>query len=240
MTKDLFGLPEDYPEYLKYSDEDAPVPRWEQVTRCWDGPDPSMIAHVSRIVANTEDEQTARDVWDSWPSNYQRSVALLIDKICNEGWLDSVGPIDGWPWDGGFFFWPRETEAGTLAEVLNSKSGKHGDYTQCTLSNGLFAYLNAWNHKAWEQGWMETDAATAALHIGMFKDGRVEIHMEVFNPLFIKDAPPEDVVRIPLVGAYNHRQFLLHRRWEQSEFAGLTRASANFYHLMRGNVPLSF
>jgi len=240
MTQELFGLPDDYPDYLMHSDEDTPVPRWEQVTRCWDAPNKEMIAHVSRIIADTEDEQAARDVWDSWPGNYQRSVALLIDKICNEGWLDCVGRIDGWPWDGGLFFWPRETQAGSLADVLDSKSGKRGTYMQCTLSNGLFAYLNAWNHKAWERGWMETDAATAALHIGMFEDSRAEVHIEAFNPLFIKDAPPEDVIKIPLVGAYNHKQFLLHRRWEQSKFAWLTRTSANFYHLMRGSVPLSF
>lgn len=240
MSVEIFGMPDDYPVYLAHSDADTPVPAWHQVTRCWDAPDAEMIAHVSRIVANTEDEESARDMWDRWPGNYQRSTALLIDKIHNEGWLDCVGHIDGWPWDGGFFFWPRETESGTLADVLNAKSGKGGTYTECTLGNGLFAYLNAWNHKAWQQGWMETDAATAALHIGMFEDGRVEVHMEVFNPLFIKGAPRKDLIRIPFVGAYNHTQFLLHRRWEQSEFAELSRTSANFYHLMRDSVPLSF
>ena len=82
--------------------------------------------------------------------------------------------------------------------------------------------------------------ATVALHVGLMKDGRAELHMDVFNPLFIKGAPKGDVIRIPLVGAFNHKQFLLHRRWEQSEFAGQSRTSANFYHLMRQSMPLSF
>ena len=240
MTIDLLGMPDDYPDYLKHSDEDTPVPSWQQVTRQSFAPDAQMIAHVSRIIANTEDEQAAQDVWDSWPGNYQRSVALLVDKICNEGWLDSLGHIEGWPWDGGFFFWPRETERGTLTDVLNSKSGKRGAYTRCTIGNGLFAYLNAWNHKAWQQGWMETDSATAALHVGLFEDGRAEVHFDLFNPLFITGAPRKEVIKLPFFGAYNHTQFLLHRRWEQSEFAALTRTSANFYHLMRESVPLSF
>src|SRR2546423_15553003 len=73
MTIDLFHLPDDYPDYLMHSDEDTPVPSWHQVTRQSFAPDAGMIAHVSRIIANTEDEQAARDVWDSWPGNYQRS-----------------------------------------------------------------------------------------------------------------------------------------------------------------------
>lgn len=236
----MFGVPHDYPNYLEHADADTPVPTWAQVTRSVDAPDQKMIAQVSRIVANTDDERAARDVWDTWPGNYQRSTALIIDKIAAEGWLDSISHIDGWPWDGGFFCRPRETERGTLSQVLDSMSEDDGTFIECTIGNGLFAYLNAYNHKAWEHGWMEIDAATAALHVGLMGDGRVEIHLEVFNPLFIKGAPEEDVIRIPYVGAFNHRQFLLHRRWEQSEFAGLSRTSANFYHLMRPSVPLSF
>jgi hypothetical protein len=240
MTIDLFGLPDDYPDELKHSDEDTPVPTWAQVTHSWESPDQEMIAHVARIVADTADEETAREAWASWPENYRRSVGLLIDKIHNEGWIDAVGHIDGWPWDGGFFFWPRETEAGALADVLTAKAGKRGVYIESLIENGLFAFLNSWNHKAWVRSWMETDAGAAALHVGVFADGRFEAHLEVYNPLFIKGAPRRDLIRIPFVGAYNHKQFLLHRRWEQSEFAGLTRTSANFYHLMRDHVPLSF
>lgn len=240
MTIELFGLPDDYPDYLQHSDDDTPVPTWAQVTRSWNAPDAEMIAHLARIVANTDDAETARAAWDSWPGNYQRSVGLLIDKIHHEGWLASVGHIEGWPWDGGFFFWPRATEAGMLADVLTAQAGARGVYIESTIENGLFAYLNSWNHKAWARSWMETDAATAALHIGVFADGKAEVHLEVFNPLFINGAPRPDLLRIPFIGAYNHKQFLLHRRWEQSEYAELSRTSANFYHLMRGDVPLSF
>jgi len=240
MTITMFGLPDDYPDELRHSDDDTPVPTWAQVTHSWNEPDQEMIAHVARIVADTDDQTAARAVWESWPGNYQRSVGLLIDKIHNEGWLASVGYIDGWPWDGGFFFWPRETEAGTLVDVLTAKSGKRGVYIESLIENGLFAYLNSWNHKAWTRSWMETDAATGALHVGLFADGKVEVHLEVYNPLFINGVPRRDLIRIPFVGAYNHKQFLLHRRWEQSEFAGVTRTSANLYHLMRAQVPLSF
>ena len=71
-------------------------------------------------------------------------------------------------------------------------------------------------------------------------DGRAEIHLDVFNPLFIKGAPPADLVRLPRLGVFNRRQYALHRRWEQSKFASLVRTSANLYYLMRESVPLSF
>jgi hypothetical protein len=233
------NLPPDYPDYLRHTDEDTPDPTWEQITRAGNA---EMVAHVSRIVANTEDQKVARDWWDAWPVSYRRTVGLLIDKIYNEGWLDVVGPInEGNPWDGGFYFWPLATERGTLAEVIDSKSGKRGVYTQCDLSNGLFAYINAWNHKDWQRGWMENNAGTAALHIGIRVNGSAEVHMEVFNPLYTNGAPRKDVTRIPLLGSYNHKLFPLHRRWEQSEYQKYVRTSANYYHLMREeNIPLSF
>jgi hypothetical protein len=232
-------FPADFPEYLMHSDEDTPVPEWEQITRSAQSRNKDMIEHVSRIIAGTDDEEAARESWDLYPPGTKRSIALLVDKLYDEGWLDAVGQIKS-AWDGGFFFRPYRTARGTLAEVLSSKSGKHGSYTECNLRNGLFAYLNAWNHRAWRRAWMETDAESAALHVGIFEDGWAEVHMEVFNPLFIKGAPPGDIIKIPLAGAYNHRQFLLHRRWEQAEYAAITRTSANFYHLMRGSVHLSF
>jgi hypothetical protein len=239
MRRGERSLPADFPEYLMHSDEDTPVPSWGQVTRSVEGRNEEMIAHASRVIAGTYDEAVAREAWALYPPGTKRSVALFVDKICDEGWLDAVGRIRN-AWDGGLYFWPRATARGTLRDLLDAKSGMRGSYTFCSLRNGLFAYINAWNHRAWRLAWMESDEASAALHVGIFKDGSAEVHMEVFNPLFIKGAPPADVVRIPLVGSYNHRQFLLHRRWEQAEYAAATRTSANFYHLMRGRVPLSF
>lgn len=236
----MFAVPRDYPDYLKHSDQDTPVPTWTQVTRSVAAPNREMIAQIARIVANTDDESAAREVWQSWPGHYQRSTALIIDKVYDEGWLDSIGHIDDWPWDGGFFCWPRTTGRGTFADMLNSMSGADGTFIESRIGNGLFAYLNGYRHKAWQQGWMEIDTATAALHVGLMADGRVEIHLDVFNSLFIKGAPAKDLVRIPRVGVFNRKQFLLHRRWEQSRFAGRSRTSANFYHLMRASVPLCF
>jgi hypothetical protein len=239
MSNETHPLPDGFPQYLRHSEEDTPVPSWKQITRSTQSRNEEIIGHVSRMIAGTNDEQAAREHWEHYPPGTKRSLALLVDKIYDEGWLGAVGQIKG-AWDGGFFFWPHSTERGSLRDLLVSKSGKHGTYIFCSLRNGLFAYLNAWNHKAWRQAWMETDAGSAALHVGIFEDGSAEVHMDVFNPLFIKGAPPEDLVRIPMVGTYNHRQFLLHRRWEQSQYAQVTRTSANFYHLMRGQVPLSF
>ena len=239
MSSIFDNLPEDFPDYCRHADEDAPVPSWEQVTRGTRERDEEMIEHVSRIVCGGR-EQEAREVWESWPESYRRSTGLIIDKVYNEGWLSSVGPIKEWPWDGGFFFHPRVGESGTLSEVLESKSGKGGVYVRSTLRNGLFAYLNASNHKGWVESWMENNVGMAALHVGVFEDGSGEIHMEAFNPLYVNGAPRRDVVAIPVVGSYNHKMFMLHRRWEQSEYSTAVRRSANFYHMMRDEVPLSF
>jgi hypothetical protein len=80
----------------------------------------------------------------------------------------------------------------------------------------------------------------AALHVGILKDGSAEVHLDAFNPLYINGAPRGDIVRIPIVGSFNRRLFRLHRRWEHKRYGSLTRTSANFYHLMRGRVQLSF
>jgi hypothetical protein len=239
MTRDESMPPADFPEYLLHSDDDTPVPSWEQVTRSAQSNNKEMITHVSRIIAGTDDEGIALEAWDRYPPGTKRSIALFVDKIYAEGWLDAVGQIKN-AWDGGFFFWPSATESGGLRDALDSKSGKRGTYILLSLSSGLFAYLNALNHRAWRRGWMETDAGSAALHIGIFEDGSAEVHMEVFNPLFINGAPPSDVISIPLIGSFNRRQFVLHRRWERAELGRFSRTSANFYHLMRGHVPLSF
>jgi hypothetical protein len=242
MTDECVSLPEDFPDYLRHTNEDTPVPTWEQVTRSSAAKNEDMIAQVTRIVADTADEAAAKEKWEGWPNNYQRSVALLIDKITHEGWLDHVGAIKEWPWDGGFFFYPRNGDSNALTKMLNSKSsGDDSTYIQCRIGEGLFAYLNIKNHKGWKRGWMETDAGLAALHVGMFANGLVEAHFDVFNPLFIKDAPHADLTKIPLIGAYNHQMFHLHKRYELAkEYASLVRTSANFYHMMRDTVPLSF
>jgi hypothetical protein len=239
MSTILDNLPADFPDECRHADPDAPVPTWEQVTRSTESRNDEMIEHVSRVVSG-ESEQAARDVWESWPAAYRRSTALVIDKVYNEGWLSSVGPIKEWPWDGGFFFHPRVSESGTLAEVLDSKAGRKGVYIRSTLRNGLFAFLNSYNHKGWDESWMENNAPMAALHIGIFEDGAAEIHVEAFNPLYVNGAPRKDLISIPGVGSYNHKMFMLHRRWEMSDYSTAVRRSANFYYMMRDSVPLSF
>lgn len=240
MISDQKPLPEDLPEAIKHSDEDTPAPTWEQITRDELSTLADMRAHVFRIIADTDDERAAIRVWESWPISLRRSVALLVDKIEHEGWIDAVGPIKWLPWEGGFRFYPRATKRGTLSDILDSKCGPSGAYICCNIRSGLFAYLGAWNHRDWQRSWMEADEAMAALHVGLFKDGSAEAHLDAFNPLYIKGAPRRDVVRIPFVGSFNRRLYLLHRRWEQSAFASITRTSANFYHMMEGRVPLSF
>jgi len=66
------------------------------------------------------------------------------------------------------------------------------------------------------------------------------VHLDVFNPVFTNGARRLDVTTLPGIGSYNHRLFRLHRRWEGTEYAPVSRTSANYYHLMRGRVPLSF
>ncbi len=239
MTLDFNNVPDDFPDDLRYAEADAPVPSWEQATRSVQAHDPYMTAALSRIVADTQDENQARAVWESWPDIYRRSTALLIDKIHVEGWLDFVGAIIN-VWDGGWFFYPRVTNEGFLSDLLDAKSALGGAYTRSELSNGVFAFLNSWNHKAWVESWMENDAGMAALHVGMFANGTAEVHLDAFNPLYTNGAPPADVIEIPLLGSFNHRLFQLHRRWEQSEYATVARRSANFYHMLRREIALSF
>lgn len=234
-------LTKDLPDFLKRWNDSAPVPTWEQLTRTGSSSNPQMVEHVTRILGAAGETAAAREIWALLPGECQRSVALLIDKIYNEGWLDAVGRISGWPWDGGFFFEPREASRGTLAEVLDSKSGSRGSYTACNAKNGLFAYLSARNHRGWRQSWMENDAATAAVHVGIFESGIAEVHFDAFNPLFTNGAARTELVSIPFVGSYNRRLFRLHRRWEQGKQASTVRTSACFYHLLhRETVPLSF
>ena len=232
-------LPDDFPAFLRHSDEDTPVPTWKQITRSADSTDPRFSRRISQIVGGTEDERKAVEIWDDWPPNYQRSTALLVDKINHEGWLGVVGPIRGLPWDGGFFFWPRP-DSDALADALNVRSARGGAYTQCNFRAGLPAWLGRWSHKGWKWGWIENDSPLAALHVGVFKDGSAEVHLDVFNPLYINGTARAQITKLPLIGSYNHNLFRMHRRWEQSRYGAIARTSANFYHLMIGQVPLSF
>lgn len=223
-----------------HSDDDTPIPTWNQVTRSVCSINSEMIEHVSRIVCGANDEEQASEVWDSWSGNVRRSVALLVDKIHHEGWLDSVGPIAGWPWDTGFFFLPRDADHRKLADALDAKSGKDGVYTRCSFRHGLPAYLSGWNHPGWQRSWIENDTPFASLHVGIFENGIAEAHLDLFNPIYTGGAPRSQVIKLPWLGSYNHKLLRLHRKWEGPEHAPDTRTSANFYHLMRGSVPLSF
>ena len=190
------NLPPDYPEYLRHTDADTPDPTWEQITR---GGDAEMVAHICRIMGNTENQKDTQDWWSKWPVSYRRTVGLLIDKIYNEGWLDVVGPInDGTPWDGGFYFWPLASDRGTLADVLDSKSGKQRSLHsmrseqrvvrlhQCLESQRLASRLDGEQHRH-----------GCAARRGTRENGSAEVHLEVFNSLYTKGAPRKDVTRIP-------------------------------------------
>ena len=145
-----------------------------------------------------------------------------------------------WPWDAGFFFWPRSSGLGTLDLVLDAKAQAGGVYTRCSFRAGLAAYLSGWNHKAWTRSWIENDSPFASLHVGIFENGCAEAHLDLFNPVHTNGAPRSEVNTLPVVGAYNRDLFRLHRKWDGAEYASITRTSANFYHLMLGQVPLCF
>jgi hypothetical protein len=196
------------------------------------------LADVCRVITGGDDEDEARDVWHRWPDSYRRSVALLVDKIHHEGWLDVVGQME--PWDGGCFFKPIDSRRGSLTDVLAAKARDERTYIESRLRNGLIARLNSLQHKGWVRSWMETDEELAALHVGLFANGMAEAHFDTFNPLFLLGAQQGHLIRLPLLGAFNLRAFLLHYRWELSPHAATARRSANFYHLMRGRVPLCF
>lgn len=228
------------PEILNHSDDDTPVPTWKQVTRSVSSPNWEMVGRLTRIIGGGDDEMQAVEVWDSWPANARRSVALLVDKILHEGWLDLVGPMAGLPWDGGFFFSACGDQHKRLVDLLETKSRKGGVYTRCSLRHGLPAYLSRWNHPGWQRSWIENDTPFAALHVGLFESGSAEVHLDLFNPVYTNGAPRSEVIKLFGLGSYNRRLFGLHRRWEGARHAPVTRTSANFYHLMRGRVPLCF
>lgn len=234
------SIRQEFPDYLRHSDADTPIPTWLQVTRSQESRNDSMIGQVSRIVANSDDPSAAEKIWESWPGKYRRSVALLIDKIYDEGWLECVGGIRGWPWDGGFYFRPGRSDRGELSETLDNLSDRGGGYTEGSFRSGFLAYMSGWHHRGWRRSWVENDVPMAALHIGLFDKRVAEVHLDVFNSLYTNGAPRTDVKVIPLIGSYNRRLYGLHRRWEWPPYAGIVRTSANLYHIMRESIPLSF
>jgi hypothetical protein len=76
--------------------------------------------------------------------------------------------------------------------------------------------------------------------VGIFENGSAEVHLDLFNPVFTNGAARSNVIKLSGFGSFNKRLFRLHRKWEGPRHAAVTRTSANFYHLMRGRVPLCF
>jgi hypothetical protein len=187
------------------------------------------------------DAAAARAKFEAWEPTMRRGFVLLLDKLINEGWASSIDRIDfkGGVWDSAFHFWPRTTAAGTLDDILEAKEAA-GHYVENSLENGLVAYFNKYNHREWVRAWAETDARNASLHIGRFADGHFEVHLELYNPVFVNGAPRFEVVAAPILGAFNWRTLAQHQKWENGPEAA-NRRSANYYHFMKnGGVPLSF
>src|SRR5262249_5098018 len=120
------------------------------------------------------------------------------------------------------------------------KATHDGTYVENTLSQGAFAYLTKWNHQDWVRAWMETDVAHATLHVGVFADGTVEVHMELYNPMFLKGAPASELVFAQGFGWLNWLLTAKHQAREAGSQAP-NRTSANYYHFMRDSAfPLGF
>src|SRR5215471_19196192 len=190
------------PAILSHTDIDTPVPTWKQVTRSIYSANSHRISHLTRVVSGTNDESLAVEIWDSWSGAQKRSVALLVDKIYHEGWLDSVGPMVSGPWDGGFFFWPADSRA--LAAVLEIKTRENKVYVPCSFEGGLAGYLSGWNHPGWQKGWIESDTPLASLHVGIFENGSAEVHLDLFNPVYTTGASRLNIVTLWGLGSYNH------------------------------------
>ncbi len=223
---------------LGHDESDSPVPTWSQGTRSWEGSGSLVRESVLRLLG-TSDENDARQRFESWTPTVRRGFVILVDKITNEGWLESVDHLEGDPYDSAFHFWPRNTGAGSLEQVIASKA-RAGVYIENTIANGAFAYLNSYNHQDWKRAWAETDVAHSALHIGVFPDGHWEVHMELYNPMFTKGAPILDLLGVPGLGFINRPLFFKHQRLEAGAAAS-NRRSANYYHFMKNaGFPLSF
>jgi hypothetical protein len=222
------------PAELFHTDADTPVPTWDAAIRVWDGP--AAAETTIRILGG--DPAAARARFEAWEPTVRRGFVLLLDKLINEGWASSIDRIDN-IWDSAFHIWPRTTSAGTLDDILEAKAAA-GHYVENSLDNGLVAYFNKWNHRDWVRAWAETDARNATLHVGRFADGRYEVHLELYNPVFVVGAPRWEVISGPLLGAFNWRTLPMHQKWENGAEAA-NRRSANHYHFMKnGAVPLSF
>jgi hypothetical protein len=224
------------PSELQHSDDDTPTPSFESLVGAHTEND--ISEHVARILGGGKG-QDARSVFEGWSPSFRRGFALLVQKIYNAGWLDGVGPLVD-VWDTAMRFVPERTERGTLEEVLVAKARADGTYIENTLHNGAFAFLAKAHHQDWLRAWMETDVPHANLHVGFLADGNADVHMELYNPLFIKGAPLLDLIFVPGAGFANAPLALKHQRLEAGA-AGSNRTSANYYHFMRDEgVPLFF
>jgi hypothetical protein len=221
------------PAELSHDETDTPTPAWDQAIRRWEGDDSVVRAAVLRLF-ETDDESSARATFESWTPTIRRGFVVLVDRICNEGWLDSVGALVS-IFDSALHFRAR----GDLASVLETKA-REGRYIENTIANGAFAYLNKTNHKDWVRAWAESDREHAGFHVGVFADGHFEVHMELYNPMFVNGAPTLDLFWAPGFGWINRRLFFLHQKWEAGAQAS-NRRSANYWHFLHDDgFPLSF
>ena len=227
------------PAEIDHSDADTPLPSWSQLVR--EGASPyapsAMQEHVVRILAPGA-PRDARARFESWPPTVRRGFAILMDKLYNEGWLDEVDRMENDPWDTAFHFRPRDLDR--FEKTMHVKADHDGVYTENSWWNGAAAYLTrAWNHSAWRVGWMENDVSNAALHVGIFDNGVVEVHMELYNPLYTNGAPFYELVGAPGVGWMHGRMTYMHKTWEAGA-EGKNRTSANYYHFVKGAGWLGF
>jgi hypothetical protein len=224
------------PAELRHSDKDTPTPTFEALVGAKTEND--ISAHVARILGGGKVED-ARTVFEGWSPSFRRGFALLIQKIFSAGWLDGVGPLVD-VWDTAMRFVPQTTDRGSLKDVLAAKAAADGTYVENTVRSGAFAFLAKAHHQDWKRAWMETDVPHANLHVGFLADGNADVHMELYNPLFIKGAPFGDIIFVPGAGSANAPLALKHQHLEAGA-AGSSRTSANYYHFMRGEgVPLFF
>jgi len=90
MRRSVKPSPDRLPDCLRHSDDDTPIPTWRRITEAH----PTDAERISKIIARTPEPSSAEDVWNSWSGSVRRSVALLLDKIKHEGWLDAIDGIE--------------------------------------------------------------------------------------------------------------------------------------------------
>jgi hypothetical protein len=226
------------PASLLRDDEDAPVPTYEQLTHAGERDHAARSAHIQRIL-DRADEPAARARFLGFRREVRRGFALLIDQIDAEGWLRALGPLATEPWQDGMVVRPAHSGE---AEIRAAMAGMRAVYTQNDIRLGVAAYFTRWHHRDWSTGWMRNDVAHACLHVGIVRaTGDIELHLEVFNPLYTNGARLIDTFpMVPIFGRINWPLMLAHTRWENAAFAPLIRRSVNHYWLMRARRRLSF